>query len=121
MRQKLIDFYDRAQGLVETFWRGQYDFHGTLSSMDDDGFTRFGTSIQITGKGVNAMHKVWNVAELAASGHDVRNLARKSRVTTAQDRYDSAMVRIPPISCSAALTIMHLGCAVYVEEAQGRK
>ncbi|KAF7354508.1 Polyketide synthase PksM [Mycena venus] len=85
-----VDF-ERAQGLVEIFWRGQFDFHGTLSSTDDDGFTRFGTSIQITAKGVNAMHKVWNVAELAQSGHNVHNLTRKSRVTTPQNRFDRGM------------------------------
>ncbi|KAJ7725821.1 hypothetical protein DFH07DRAFT_710726, partial [Mycena maculata] len=40
---------------------GQLEFHGTLSSTDIPGYNRFGTSIQINAKGVNAMHKVWNV------------------------------------------------------------
>ncbi|KAJ7204740.1 hypothetical protein GGX14DRAFT_646046, partial [Mycena pura] len=55
-----VDF-SKARGLVEIFWRGKIDHHGTLFSTDDPGFTRFGTSIQITKKGVNAMRKVWNV------------------------------------------------------------
>ncbi|KAJ7038512.1 hypothetical protein C8F04DRAFT_914784, partial [Mycena alexandri] len=61
-----VDF-NKARGLVEIFWRGQFDFHGTLSSTDEDGYTCFGTSIQITSKGVNAMAKVWKVEELARS------------------------------------------------------
>ncbi|KAJ7734516.1 hypothetical protein DFH07DRAFT_967638 [Mycena maculata] len=82
--------HSRARGLVEIFWRGQLDFHGTLSSTDIPGYTRFGTSIQITAKGVNAMHKVWNVDELAACGHDVHKLNLRNRITTAQDRADKA-------------------------------
>ncbi|KAJ7673052.1 hypothetical protein DFH06DRAFT_1174225 [Mycena polygramma] len=84
-----VDF-NKARGLVEIYWRGEYDFHGTLRSTDEAGYTRFGTSIQITSKGVNAMAKVWNVSELAASGHNIDNLAGKSRVTTAQQRVDKA-------------------------------
>lgn len=86
-------YYYRARGLVEIFWRGKVDFHGTLESSDEDGYTRFGTSIQITAKGVNAMQKVWNVEELARSGHDVHRLAPKSssRITTAQDRAERAV------------------------------
>ncbi|KAJ7916205.1 hypothetical protein B0H13DRAFT_1495990, partial [Mycena leptocephala] len=55
-----VDFA-RARGLVEIFWRGQVDYHGTLNSTDESGYTRWGTSVQITSKGVNAMQKVWNV------------------------------------------------------------
>ncbi|KAJ6525357.1 hypothetical protein B0H19DRAFT_901270, partial [Mycena capillaripes] len=55
-----VDFA-KAPGLVEIFWRGQLDYHVTLNSKDQQGCTRFGTSIQITTKGVNAMQKVWNV------------------------------------------------------------
>ncbi|KAJ7430674.1 hypothetical protein B0H11DRAFT_1707471 [Mycena galericulata] len=86
---------DFANGLVEIFWRGQLDYHGTLQSIDEQGFTRFGTSIQITTKGINAMHKVWKVEELAESGHDIHRLAPKSmaRITTAQDRIDMARAR----------------------------
>ncbi|KAJ7193527.1 hypothetical protein GGX14DRAFT_328441, partial [Mycena pura] len=47
--------------LFEIFWHRKIDHHSTLFSMDDPGFTCFGTSIQITKKGVNAMRKVWNV------------------------------------------------------------
>ncbi|KAJ7072165.1 hypothetical protein C8F01DRAFT_953979, partial [Mycena amicta] len=55
-----VDF-QRAKGLVEIYWRGQLDFHGTLQSVDEEAYTRFGTSVQITTKGVNAMAGVWNV------------------------------------------------------------
>ncbi|KAJ7082196.1 hypothetical protein B0H15DRAFT_785893 [Mycena belliarum] len=92
-----VDFERLTRGLVEIFWRGESDYHGTLNSVDNEGYTRFGSSIQITSKGVNAMHKIWNVEELARSGHDIQNLAQKSRVTTAQNRVDNATVRIPPI------------------------
>ncbi|KAJ7133890.1 hypothetical protein C8R43DRAFT_1239394 [Mycena crocata] len=86
-----VDF-ERARGLVDIFWRGQLDFHGTLESTDTEGYTRWGTSIQITKKGVNAMHKVWKVEELAASSHNIHRLAPKSkaRITTAQDRVQKA-------------------------------
>ncbi|KAJ7091672.1 hypothetical protein C8R44DRAFT_647374 [Mycena epipterygia] len=86
-----VDFA-RARGLIEIFWRGQLDFHGTLNSTDVEGYTRFGTSIQITRKGVNAMQKVWNVDELAQCGHNVHELNPKfrKRITTAQDRVDKA-------------------------------
>jgi len=90
-----VDFA-RARGLVEIFWRGLLDFHGTLKSIDDAGFTRFGTSIQITARGVNAMRKVWNVEQLANAAHNVHNLAPKSaaRITTPQDRIDTIQDRL---------------------------
>ncbi|KAJ7507647.1 hypothetical protein B0H11DRAFT_1705665 [Mycena galericulata] len=93
-----VDF-EKAHGLVEIYWRGQLDYHGTLESIDELGFTRFGTSIQITRKGVNAMQKVWNVEELAKSGHDVHRLAPKTmaRITTAQDRINIAQANIVSI------------------------
>ncbi|KAJ7217112.1 hypothetical protein GGX14DRAFT_358215, partial [Mycena pura] len=84
-----VDFA-KAHGLVEIFWRGKIDHHGTLHSVDDPGFTRFGTSIQITMKGVNAMRKVWNVEQLAQAGHDIHKLETASRITTAQNRIDKA-------------------------------
>ncbi|KAJ7217992.1 hypothetical protein GGX14DRAFT_390701 [Mycena pura] len=80
----------RAPGLVEIFWHGKIDYHGTLFSMDDPGFTRFGTSIQITKKGVDVMRKVWNVGELAQSGHNIHMLEAASRVATTQDWIDKA-------------------------------
>ncbi|KAJ7789597.1 hypothetical protein B0H13DRAFT_1676317, partial [Mycena leptocephala] len=57
---------------------GQLDYHGTLNSTDESGYTHWGTSVQITSKGVNAMQKVWNVEQLASSGHNVHRLAPKS-------------------------------------------
>ncbi|KAJ7222269.1 hypothetical protein GGX14DRAFT_428355 [Mycena pura] len=85
-----------ARGMVEIFWRGLLDFHGTLKSIDDAGFTRFGTSIQITARGVNAMRKVWNVEQLANAAHNVHNLAPKlaARITTPQDRIDTIQDRL---------------------------
>ncbi|KAF9039588.1 hypothetical protein BDP27DRAFT_1435243 [Rhodocollybia butyracea] len=44
-----IDF-EKASGLVEIYWRGKVDHHGTLTSVSQPGYTRFGTSIQITRK-----------------------------------------------------------------------
>jgi hypothetical protein len=92
----LILSFHRARGLVEIFWRRQVDYHGTLNSTDESGYTRWGTSVQITSKGVNAMQKVWNVEQLARSGHDVHRLAPKSaaRITTAKDRIDKARADI---------------------------
>ncbi|KAJ7868017.1 hypothetical protein B0H14DRAFT_3586629 [Mycena olivaceomarginata] len=83
--------YCRSQGLVEIFWRGKLDSHGTLESMDDEDYTRFGTSIQITAKGVNAMEKLWNVKQLAESGHNIHNLHPQSasRITTQNNRTES--------------------------------
>ncbi|KAJ6629766.1 hypothetical protein B0H10DRAFT_2372424 [Mycena sp. CBHHK59/15] len=80
----------RACGLVEIFWHGQLDYHGTLNSTDQEGYTHCGTSIQITTEGVNAMQKVWNVEQLANSVHDVHHLAPKSssRITTAKNCID---------------------------------
>ncbi|KAK7049479.1 hypothetical protein VNI00_005510 [Paramarasmius palmivorus] len=50
----MIDF-SRARGLVEIFWRGNSDHHGTMSSMSSEGVTRFGTSIQVTADAVAGM------------------------------------------------------------------
>ncbi|KAJ7793743.1 hypothetical protein B0H14DRAFT_3559335 [Mycena olivaceomarginata] len=85
-----VDF-EKSQGLVEIFWRGKLDSHGTLESMDDEDYTRFGTSIQITAKGVNAMEKLWNVKQLAESGHNIHNLHPQSasRITTQNNRTES--------------------------------
>ncbi|KAJ7070746.1 hypothetical protein C8F01DRAFT_1077162 [Mycena amicta] len=69
-----VDF-PNCKGLVEIYWRGKVDFHGTMKSEDEPGHTRFGSSVQITKKGVDAMHKVFDTRELAASLHDVEKLA----------------------------------------------
>ncbi|KAJ7620997.1 hypothetical protein FB45DRAFT_928082 [Roridomyces roridus] len=90
-----VDF-QKTKGLVDILWRGQLDFHATLRSFDTPGSTRFGTSIQITAKGVNAMEKVWDVKSLVECGHDVHKLSPKSaaRVTTPHNRLEKA--RLPP-------------------------
>ncbi|KIL65066.1 hypothetical protein M378DRAFT_60828, partial [Amanita muscaria Koide BX008] len=51
-----VDF-QRAQGLVEIFWRGKHDFHSTMLSSSPDRATRWGTSVQLTQRGVNAVAK----------------------------------------------------------------
>lgn len=47
----------RAEGLVENFWRGMQDWHCTLASKCDPGCTRWGSSVQITTKGVLAVQR----------------------------------------------------------------
>ncbi|KAJ7234977.1 hypothetical protein C8J57DRAFT_1379763 [Mycena rebaudengoi] len=85
-----VDF-QRASGLVDIFWRGQLDYHGTIDGTEPDGFTRFGTSVQITASGVRAMQKLWNVEELTACGHNVKLLDTGKKVTTIQDRANAAV------------------------------
>ncbi|KAF9029799.1 hypothetical protein BDZ89DRAFT_1159628 [Hymenopellis radicata] len=53
-----VDF-ERTTGLVEIFWRGSFDHHVTLKSYEPEYATRWGTSIQITKKGVHATQKVY--------------------------------------------------------------
>jgi hypothetical protein len=114
-----IQSFFRARGLVEIFWRGQLDFHGTLHSADNPGFTRFGTSIQVTTTGVNAMKKVWKVEELAQSGHNIHHLTPKSaaRITTVQDRIQNAQAHTVspphPIVCG--------DCTLYSQAVKKRK
>ncbi|KAF8190137.1 hypothetical protein BJ912DRAFT_850337, partial [Pholiota molesta] len=50
---------ERCKGLVEIQWRGKTDDHGTLASHSQPETTRFGTSIQITKKGVAAAGRFW--------------------------------------------------------------
>ena len=50
----------RSKGLVEIYWRGQVDSHCTMQSISESMATRFGTSIQLTKKGVNACDKFWD-------------------------------------------------------------
>ncbi|KAK6985194.1 polyketide synthase PksM [Favolaschia claudopus] len=106
-----VDFA-RARGLVEIYWRGQLDWHGTLVSKDQDEFTRFGTSIQLTERGVRAMRSVWDVDQLAASGHDIHQLAPKSaaRITTAADRIAKAGEQRVGASVSNTMPIIDLPC-----------
>ncbi|KAJ7139354.1 hypothetical protein C8R44DRAFT_727437 [Mycena epipterygia] len=63
--------HNRTNG-GEFLWE-TYGVRVNFANTDEQGFTRFGTSIQITTKGVNVMQKVWNVEELAnltlGSGH----------------------------------------------------
>ncbi|KAJ7048266.1 hypothetical protein C8F01DRAFT_1005898 [Mycena amicta] len=83
-----VDF-ERAKGLVEIYWRGKEDWHGTLESHDEPNYTRFGTSVQITAKGANAMRATWSPRGLAESQHDVARLLAQSRVVTPADRQES--------------------------------
>lgn len=61
-------------GLVEIFWRGRQDWHATLHSSNDPGCTRWGTSIQLTSKGVQAVQRFQESGQL------------RSQITTAHDR-----------------------------------
>ena len=56
-----INFSFRCDGLVEIYWRGKLDHHCTLKSVSSNGTTRFGTSTQLTEKGVNAFRR-WSEA-----------------------------------------------------------
>ncbi|KIY62118.1 hypothetical protein CYLTODRAFT_459264 [Cylindrobasidium torrendii FP15055 ss-10] len=47
--------FERVKGLVEIMWRGSEDVHGTLMAKEPVGCTRFGTSIQLTKKGVSGI------------------------------------------------------------------
>ncbi|THV05923.1 hypothetical protein K435DRAFT_849656 [Dendrothele bispora CBS 962.96] len=72
----------KCQGLVEIFWRGEMDEHCTLQSSSPPDITRFGTSIQITAKGVRAVER-WKQAG-----------GSQDRVTTPQDRIGNAVLRL---------------------------
>ncbi|KIY61786.1 hypothetical protein CYLTODRAFT_447540 [Cylindrobasidium torrendii FP15055 ss-10] len=47
--------FQKAKGLVEIMWRGKEDPHGTLMGSEPPNATRFGTSIQLTKRGVDAI------------------------------------------------------------------
>jgi hypothetical protein len=66
----------RCEGYVEIYWRGKADHHATLASTSDRGYTRFGTSIQITQKGLTALDNFWN--------HD--DATRRMRLRNVPDR-----------------------------------
>ncbi len=53
----------RAKGLVEIFWRGKVDSHGTMQSSSEEGTTRSGTSVQITRKADLGM-QAWKAHDL---------------------------------------------------------
>ncbi|THU98009.1 hypothetical protein K435DRAFT_965135 [Dendrothele bispora CBS 962.96] len=74
--------FAKCKGLVEIFWRGEVDEHCTLQSSSPSHVTRFGTSIQITAKGVRAVER-WKKAG-----------GSQDRVTTAQERIDNAVLRL---------------------------
>ncbi|KAG6371027.1 hypothetical protein JVT61DRAFT_10750 [Boletus reticuloceps] len=74
-----VDF-SRCQGLVEIFWRGKLDHHCTMKSTSAQGTTRWGTSVQITQKGVNAIAAFRNKEDPTRSidyYKRVANLAKK--------------------------------------------
>lgn len=68
------EIYSRCDGLVEIYWRGKLDFHCTTASRSAANTTRFGTSVQLTGKGAAAVARYWT------SGGDV------TQSTTPEDR-----------------------------------
>lgn len=56
----------RCDGLVEIYWRGKFDFHGTMASESSADTTRFGTSVQLTGKGTAAVARFWAAGGIVA-------------------------------------------------------
>ena len=67
---------NRCEGFVEIYWRGKADHHVTLASTREKGYTRFGTSIQITKKGLDAIDNFWDFDEAK----------RRTRLRNAPDR-----------------------------------
>lgn len=72
----------RCNGLVEIYWRGKIDYHCTMASASATNVTRFGTSVQLTGRGADAVAHFW------ASGGDIE------QATTATDRIEAAVAGI---------------------------
>jgi len=73
-----------ACGLVEIFWRGKHDFHSTMLSNSPENATRWGTSVQLTQRGVNAVAKYWELGNF-------------ERVCTPQERIQTAYKRVRDI------------------------
>lgn len=82
----LPNFSYRAQGLVEIYWRGKVDHHGTMFSTSQQGYTRFGTSVQITQKVVQGV-EAWK-----KHGQDA------NRVVDVKDRLDFAKTSLASVS-----------------------
>ncbi|TCD59903.1 hypothetical protein EIP91_011208 [Steccherinum ochraceum] len=67
-----VDF-ERSGGLVEIFWRGKQDWHATTKSTSPSECTRWGTSVQLTKKGVAAVarfHKQGAERGALVNAHD---------------------------------------------------
>ena len=43
--------------MIENFWRADSDEHSTMLSKSEDGCTRWGSSIQLTARGVRAVER----------------------------------------------------------------
>lgn len=74
-----------AQGLVEIYWRGKVDHHGTMFSTSHQGYTRCGTSVQITQKvvqGVGAWKKHGQDADHVVDVKDCLKFTGKSLKAT---------------------------------------
>jgi hypothetical protein len=63
---------------VEISWRGKLDYHCTMASRSAPGVTRFGTSVQLTGKGTAAVARFW-----AAGGEVAQATTPADRIVTA--------------------------------------
>ena len=44
---------------MKIFWRGKHDFHVTMSSTSPPNATRWGSSVQLTQRGINAVERFW--------------------------------------------------------------
>lgn len=74
-----------ACGLAEVFWRGKHDFHSTLLSSSPENATRWGTSVQLTQHGVNAVAKYWELGNF-------------ERACTSQEHIQTAYKRVRDIT-----------------------
>ncbi|KAG6820142.1 hypothetical protein H0H93_004846 [Arthromyces matolae] len=73
--------FEKCKGLVQIYWRGKFDFHGTMMSQSPADATRFGTSVQLTEKGTQAVSRFW---EKGAA--DILAVTPKQRIDTARSR-----------------------------------
>lgn len=67
---------------MEVYWRGKMDYHCTMASRSAPGVTRFGTSVQLTGKGIAAVARFW-----AAWGKVAQTTTPVDRIVTATNAW----------------------------------
>jgi hypothetical protein len=75
---KLLTYHFRASGLAEIYWRGKFDHHCTAWSESSPDATRFGTSVQLTGRGTAAVARYWS-----ADGKHAQVVTPLERIATA--------------------------------------
>ncbi|KAJ8074346.1 hypothetical protein PM082_012659 [Marasmius tenuissimus] len=83
-----VDF-ERADGLVEIFWRGHQDHHSTMVSKDEGSITRWGTSMQLTRAIVNSIRKLDEYPARESrivSPHDILDERKKKQKSVASEK-----------------------------------